>query len=238
MNTVTSFSPPPLSENENALYQLHNKKVSKAMSGSNDHWSKADDKAKLARFNLNQEFQEKALLKDKVFYLWYPGQTIPIAGHTHFEVEHLECFAAGGDVALFKARNIPPKEHKGRPYFRFNLRVTPQELANLNGYLDKTHFLWPSTCSGNTASIIAKTTAINIPFPFSTFPLLSGSYLSLRKLAGWNRVSDITFVHKPGIMGYLPALSGGLIELAMVSMLSLSVARTAASFLHHTFRPT
>lgn len=227
-NHIPAIPPPPLLPNENALFQRHQRHVSKAMSSNNDQWANIDEKVKLNRFRLNQEFYAKALIHNQVFYCWYPGRNI-VSGHAHLETVDRECIAAMGTMDLFKARKMVPDKYRGQPQVRFSLKVTPQELDNLNGYLNKRRFLFPSTCSGNTASILAHTIGINIPFPLSLSPLLSGSYLYLRKTIGWNRVGDINFFSKPSTLTYIPLITGTLVEFGLVSVVAITAATAIAN---------
>lgn len=217
--------------NKQNVYKTHEDNVSRAMNG-HAGWTELGEPAKIARFHLNKEYCEKALIKNKVVYLYYPAQTIPLLGHTHFDIEGRTCYAACGVIELKKNKNISADNYAGQTHLQFRLHVTPKELERINNFIDFKATILPSTCSGNTATIIGKDTALNIPFPLSVSPLLSGSYLQVRKFCGWNRIGDVTYMAKKDSWNYyIRPLIGIIGELFTVCIYGTILTNIAMDYL-------
>lgn len=147
-------------------------------------WIALDPAVKRAKAALNIEFGEKALLKNRVLYLEYPDRV-----HSHFKVEHTECFTSL--LGWYSCKKH--YKHKGSiPVRQFSLHVTPNELKRLNAFLNSSQYSGGLTCSDTAAAILENTTAIKIPFPLSLTATLSSWYLHRKKQQGWSRIGDIT----------------------------------------------
>ena len=153
-------------------------------------WIALDPQVKLARSALNAEFGEKTLLKNRVIYFAYPG-------HSHFQVETIECGTDFCGRYCSKQRYKSKMQFSRMPYHQITMHVTPNELKSLNTFLDSKQYAFGLTCAHTAAAILQKNSKLEIPFPLSVSPALSSWYLHRKMQQGWNRIGNITTPRDP-----------------------------------------
>lgn len=154
-------------------------------------------------------------LTETIQYVWYPKSEFTIISHVDLAVNGKMWDGTAG----FKIKGTEKERERAarmseRGYFSFSLRVTPEEKAQMQSYLQenlgKIQF---QMCASGACKAIEANTGITIPFPFSHIPTLSAIYLSLGRLIGYKRIERIDYVGKNGLRNLLsPAVivEGGI----------------------------
>ncbi len=155
-------------------------------------------------------------LTEIVKLVWYPKSQYVMLSHVELAVDGQMWDATSGfsKRGTLKSRKRATKSG-GYGYFSFSLRVTSEEMAKLQMYLEENlDKRKAQMCISGACRALRKNTGIYIPFPFSKVPTFSAMYLSLGRLIGNKRIERIDYVGKNRLK----------------SLLSLAVANEITSF--------
>lgn len=202
------------------LDHLH--QVDKVLQPSKKNFKELPLKVKFNNFLLKRDFEEHAQIKKAIIYRWYPthGHT-PIVGHVHFDVDGLEYEATAGEVYFLRFS----KEHTistpaSTPHYRIPISATPRQLTKLRAFLDNPSLLPPSSCSGNTFTLINRYTDLKVSSWLSWLPSLSMASVAIQKLCGNPLIGKATYV--PHKRNRLYALYGPFCEVTGVALTALA----------------
>ena len=153
---------------------------------------------KTALENLFRQKVESEKLTENIDFIYFPKAGFYAISHIELNVKdnlwHTLFNTTKGSPYAVAERNA---KIGGKSFYRFRLKVSPDELNRLQNYLDegaKTSRL--QTCVSGACRALNRSGILYIPPPFSKIPLLSAVYLRLMKLSRARRIESVHFVGK------------------------------------------
>lgn len=145
--------------------------------------------------------EESEWIEDKVAFLWFPaGKGFSELDFTRIDLE------VNGEIWNSKTKfqnhgQLQSLDRAERPYFRFNIRVTREELNKLQAFLKKNKDLkrMHTTCVNGACEALREAGVLDVPLPASQVPFLASTYFKVLQKVGHSRIVSIEAKNHPDL---------------------------------------
>ncbi|MBS0616238.1 MAG: hypothetical protein JSR58_06775 [Verrucomicrobia bacterium] len=180
-----------------------------------------------------------------ISYIYYPmGRSFG-----YLSVGHVELEIDGTAFSLVKRRFLDKKlqdmimatKYQGRPFFRFEIRVTQEQFEALKKIKAWDHCSYVN-CAVGVANTISHLGQYSIPLPLRLATITSAAYLACAYILGSKRVTKIEYYadSSRNIRNIFQCCMGILLEVIVISaylFVAKKVADIFVGFLQHSQMP-